>query len=236
MAVSGSVDFSLTALEIIEEARAMLGVHADEEPLEEHEKQRGLRVLNMMLKAWQADGVMYWTMTEGSHVLTQSDRDITFGTGADFTTLPFDIMDVRITRNSTDLKMREMSREEYYQLPIKTNEGYPTNWFYDRQRDSGTLYIWPAPDSTAGTLKFTYRRIINDMDVNADDMDLPQEWFEAVVANLAERLIPYYGKSGTPRAQDVAVKAATTYQTVKDFNVSEGAGSFMILPYGMAGY
>lgn len=236
MAVSGSVNFSLTAYEIVEKARRELGIHSAQEPLSNDELQEGLKTLNMMLKAWQAEGAIYSLMTEGTHTLSQGDYDITFGSGGDVTTVPFDITDIRITRNSIDTPMTEMSRDEYNALPVKSNQGFPLNWFYDRQRSGGTLYVWPAPDSTAGTLKFTYRRIINDMDVNADDIDLPQEWYEAVIFNLAERMIPEYGKSGTTRAQDIAAKATTSYNIVKGFDTAEGEGSISILPYGMAGY
>lgn len=234
MAVSGSVNFSLTASDIVEEAFAMLGIFADEEPMQSVDKNRGIRILNMMLKGWQADGVKYWDMTEGSLALVQSQASYSFATGGDFATVPFDLMQVRITRSGTDLEMLEISREDYFRLPNKTSEGYPTQWFYDRQRDSGTLYVWPVPDATAGTLKFTYRRVINDMDSNPDNMDLPQEWYEAVVSNLADRLAIYYsGIVSAGTRQDVSILAARSYALAKSFNVGEGEGSFSILPERM---
>jgi hypothetical protein len=233
MAVSNSTDFSLTALDIIEDARAEIGIHADEEPLAAHELKRGFRLLNRMLKAWQADGVMYWTATDGTLALVQSQLAYDFGAGGDFTTLPFDMMQVMISRSGSEIEMTEMSREDYKRLPIKTSEGYPTQWYYDRQRDSGVLYVWPAPDISAGTLNFTYRRSIMDMDVNADSMDLPQEWYRAVILGLAREMLRPYGKSGSPRAKEIIAEAMDAYATVKAFNTSEGEGSISILPYGM---
>lgn len=230
MAVSNSTDFSLSAEEIVREARALIGVDASEESLEAHELQEGLRALNMMLKAWQAKGIMYWTMTEGSLTLVQGQESYSFASGGDFTTVPFDIMDMRITRSSTDLPMTEMSREDYYALPLKTNQGYPTQWFYDRQRESGTLYVWPSPDATAGTLKFTYRRSIMDMDASGDNMDLPQEWYEAIISNLAKRFIPRYGPIDPMTAAEVKEQAAMSYDAVQTFNVGEGEGSISIMP------
>lgn len=230
MAVSGSVDFALTAVEIVEEARSLLGIDAEEEPLEAAELQKGLRALNMMLKAWQAEGLMISLLTEGTLALVQSQASYTFQAGGDFNTVPFEITDMRITRNSTDLPMFEMGREEYFALPNKTTEGYPTQWYYDRQRDGGRLYVWPAPDATAGTLKFTYRRVINDMDASANSLDLPQEWHEAVVYGLARKLMPRYGGAGTPEGQLVLTEAARSYQVVKDFGIGTGKNSIMIVP------
>ena len=230
MAVSNSIDFSLTATEIVEEAYRVAGIFADEEPMPATDLQNGLRKLNIMLKGWQADGIKYWLATEGTLTLVQSQESYSFASGGDFTTVPFDMLDVRITRSSNDIPMFELSREEYYALPNKTTEGYPTSWFYDRQRSSGTLYVWPSPDSTAGTLKFTYLRTIMDLDAGANNMDLPQEWYDAVITNLAARIVREHGLMGTPEGQSVMADAARTYAVVANFNVGEGEGSFMILP------
>lgn len=230
MTVSNSTDFSLTANELITSSLELLGIKADEEPLSQVELERGLRWLNIMLKAWEIDGVMAWTLTEGSFALVQSDVDYVIGAGGSFTTVPVDFIDMRITRNSVDMPMTRLSREDYYSMPVKTNEGYPTQWFYDRQRDSGTLYVWPAPDSAGGTLKFTYRRRIMDMDAAADNFDLPQEWYRAIVYGLALQLTPIYGKSGTPRAAEIRQEASDAYNSVKGFDMDEGESSIFVVP------
>jgi hypothetical protein len=230
MAVSNSVDFTLSANEVVETALGMLGVFAEEEPMEAFELNRGLRTLNMMLKAWQADMPMTWTMTEGTLTLVDGQEAYDFGAGGDFTTLPFDVIDVRINRGGNDLPMCQMSRIEYQDLPNKATKGYPTQWFYDRQRDSAKLYVWPAPDATAGTLKFTYRRVVMDMDGAANNLDLPQEWTEAVALNLARRLLVYYGGSGTPRGQTIIGEAELAYGKLASFDTGRGDGSITIRP------
>lgn len=230
MAVSSSIDFALTANDAVVTALELLGVRAEEEPLQQYELERGLRHMNMMLKGWEADGVMTWTKTEGTITLAQSDVDYVVGSGGSFTTVPLDIEDMRITRNSIDLPMFRLSRPDYFSIPNKTVEGYPTQWFYDRQRDGGTIYVWPAPDSTAGTLKFTYRRRIMDMDASANNFDLPQEWYLAITHGLAVMLGPIYGKTGTPRYEDIKAKAAAAYDSVKGFDQGEGEASIFVLP------
>jgi len=231
MAVSGSTDYTRTGTQIIEAARRKLGILAAEESMSSSELADGLDTLNMMLKTWAADGVMYWTMTEGTLSLTQGTASYSFASGGAFTTVPFDMVDMRITRGSNDLQMAEMSREEYFGLPLKTAQGYPTQWFYDRQRDTGTLYIWPTADASLGTLKFSYRRVIMDVDAGANHLDLPQEWLEAVVYNLADRIADDYGMD-MPK---ISAKALAFYQVVQKFNVGEGFGSLMIGPAGPHG-
>lgn len=230
MAVSSSTDFSQNAEELIEDARAELGILAEEEPLDSAELERGRRMLNRMFKAWETDGVYAWTYTEGTLTLTAADGSYTFQSGGDVTTVPLDITHMRITRSSIDLELTRMTREEYQSLPVKTTQGQPTQWFYDRQRDSGTLYLWPVPDSLAGTLKFTYRRRIMDMDSGSNDFDFPQEWYEAITYGLANRMIGPYGKAGTPEAQRVEREALRSYLVVKSYDAGEAENSIYMRP------
>lgn len=235
MALSGSTNFSMTAAQIIAEARALLGVLAEEEPMTAADLERGRLHLNLMIKAWQVDGPFEWTKTENTFALVQGDVDYVFGSGGTVTTVPFDITQVRITRNSTDLEMMELSREDYRRLPNKTTQGYPTQWFYDRQQASGTLYVWPAPDATGGTIKYTYRRMIQDIDNQTNDLDFPQEWYEAILYGLADRLAIPYGKAGTAVAASIASIAAVSFARVMAFDTGEGEGSITIVPEGYDG-
>lgn len=243
MAVSNSTDFSLNTVQIIQEALALIGAEMTDEPLKAHEFTWGLRALNMMLRTWQADGVMTWTLTEGTFSLVLGQPGYAFGSGGVFTTVPLDITDVRITRAGRDLPMYRMSRDDYYALPIKTNQGYPTQFYYDRQRDGGTLFVWPAPDAALGTIGFTYRRYVMDLTTSTNNIDLPKEWYEAIVYNLAKKLLPRFGGPNTtttrngmrrmsPEAQLVLTEADTTYKVLKGFDVGEGQGSISITPWG----
>lgn len=232
MTVSNSVDFNLSANEIVIEARRKVGVHDDEEPLEAQDLLTGMRALTMMLKTWQAEGVMCWTLTEGTLTLTATESYL-FGAGGAFTTVPLDITSVRINRGSNDIPMYRLSREDYFNLPNKTTTGYPTQFYYDRQRSGGTLYVWPSPDASLGTLKFTYRRLIMDMDASVDNPDVPQEWLEAMIYGLAKRLAENYGLTGTPDYQGIVNEATRTYMIVKGLDVGEGMGSIRIVPAGM---
>lgn len=228
MAVSNNIDFNQTAQELIVDALAELGVLAEEESLEATDLNRGLRMLTRMLKTWQADGVMTWTLTDGELTLVEGQESYVFGAGGDFTTVPLEVLDMQINRGTNDLRMFRLSREEYRMMPNKTVKGYPTQYYYDRQREGGTLYVWPAPDATAGTVKFTYRRIIMDMDNGTNNIDLPQEWHEAIIFGLASRLVGAYSLAGTPEAARVTAEAERAYKVVKGFDIGEGMGSVRV--------
>lgn len=230
MAVSGSTDFKSTAVEIITDARRLIGIHAEEEALAAHELETGLRVLTKMLKSWEADGIGSWVLTEGTLFLSEASASYTFGAGGAFSTVPFEITQMRISKDDgNEIEMTRLSREEYFGLPNKTSTGHPVQFFYDRQRDNGKLYVWPAPDDDYD-LAFTYRRRIMDLDDGTNNFDLPPEWEDAITYNLAERLMPMYGRSGTPEASQVVIRAGALYQTVKDFDIGESQGSIMMEP------
>lgn len=230
MTVSNSTDFSVTGADIVTNARRLLGIQPSEEELQAHELDEGLFFLNAMLKAWQADGVMVWSLTEGTFTLTPGTVSYVFGAGGAFTTVPLDIEQIRVNRNSVDLEMTRMSRSDYYTMPNKTNAGFPIQYFYDRQRDNGTLYVWPAPDTVSTSINFTYRRRIMDIDSGTDTSDLPQEWIKAMIYGLANELIPIYGKAGTPRAAKIEQGFSGAYISIKGFDNGEGMASVRITP------
>ena len=230
MAVSGTTAFAMTVSEIVTEARGLLGIQAVEEPLQAHELAQGIRALNMLLATWEVEGVKTYLLTEGQLTLVEGQASYTFGAGGDFTTVFRELTDARINRSGNDLPMERLSREQYYALPNKTTEGYPTSYFFDTQREGGTLYVWPAPDSTAGTFKFTYRRQLYDAGNGTDTLDVPKYYLEAVVYNLAKRLIPFYPGAAQISVQAVVAGAASTYATVSTFDAGEGKASITIEP------
>lgn len=230
MAVSGSTDFKSTAVELITDARRLLGIQAEEEALQTHELTTGKRFLTMMLKDWQVDPDLgTWLETEGSMALADGTASYLFGSGGAFTTIPFEITQVRVSQSGgNEIEMTPLSRQDYYRLPSRTNEGFPTQYFYDRQRDNGRLYVWPVPSDSSFAVTFTYRRRIMDVDADSNNLDLPPEWEWAVVNNLAMRLIPVYARGGTPESVQVISEAGSSLARLKAFDISNDGGSVII--------
>lgn len=99
-----------------------------------------------------------------------------------------------------------VSRNEYQMLPTKTTAGKAIQVYYDRQRTTGILYVWPTADNVKDYIKFTYKRPIEDFDDSTNDPDFPVEWIECLGLNLAVRLAP---KEQVPLAlrQDLKIDA-----------------------------
>lgn len=232
MTVSGSTDYNPAAVSIITNARRLLGINAEEESLEANELTIGLEWLTMLLKDWQVDPELgTWLKTEGAMALVSADKDYVFGAGGSFTTVPFEISSIRVSYNGgNEIPMRQMGRDEYFNLPNKTSTGFPTCYFYDRQRDSGMLYVWPVPGDNNYDIAFTYRRRIMDTDAGTDSLDIPPEWMWAVTNNLAVNLIPTCGRGGTPEATQIVMEAGKSLAKLKNFDESNDGGEIQFVP------
>lgn len=202
MATSGSIDFSMTAREVISFALRKLNVTASTEEPGADDAARAMTELNMMLKGWQKHENL-WRMTEGSVTLVASTASYALSP------VPHKVISARYRNSSSsDLPMNEMTREEYYNLPLKTSTGVPTNYFVDYQRSAVTIYTWPVISSvTTETIKYTYLRKFEDIDDLSNDIDVKTEHLEVVGYNLARRLGPDFGAAGTQKYAFIASEA-----------------------------
>lgn len=199
MATSGATDFNLTSRQVIKHALLILRVIASGEDPTADEASDATTTLNLMLKTWGSQGVL-WLKTEAVLPLVASQASYAISAARR-------VGSVRRRTNSIDTPMSELSRGEYYDLPTKSATGTPVSWYFDPQRSTRMLYVWPAPSTavaTNTTLQYTYDRVIEDVDALDNDIDAPQEWLEAIAYNLADRLMLQYGVDDpriTQRAQ-----------------------------------
>lgn len=205
MATSGSVNFSLNAGQIIEKAFHVLGKAAEGEALSSRMYDDGLSSLNLMLKTWGANEHL-WIKTERSLALVGGQAAYALDPK------PGRVLSVRRQTQNIDVPMNEMARDTYFNQPTKTSSAStPVSWYYDPQAFTGTLYLWPAPSvqtATNTTVNMTYLRRIQDMDASGDDLDMPQEWLQAVVWNLANELETEYPVNDGRLAGKIERKAA----------------------------
>lgn len=227
MTTSGSVNYALTTNQIIDEAFAICGVASEGEAVSADQYFQATRTLNMMVKAWSASDHI-WLRTEAA--VTPVAAQAPYALATLFTKRPLRVLSVRrrLTSGTLDTPLRELSREEYEALPNKAVTGIPTAFFYDPQRATGTLYVWPAPDATFATdqtLRVTYLRPIEDFDETNNDPDLPQEWLLVLSYGLADHLGVKYGVKADLR-QEIAARAAL-YKAQIDAWDSEPASLYM---------
>lgn len=175
-----------TARDLIGDALRKIGVCAMDEPMTADMAAAGLRALNRMLKSWQNKGYCTWA---------KSSQSVTLTTASSFTlnpARPLEILSCRFKRSGVEMPMLPFTRDEYDSLPLKTAHGTPTTYHYDRQREDARLYVWPVMSPVNGeTLEITYTREMDDQGLD-DPVDVPGEWYDAVVYGLAARLADDY--------------------------------------------
>ncbi len=98
------------------------------------------------------------------------------------------------TTNQTSIPMLKISREEYFDLPTKNVNGIPSHFYFDPRLSTSKVYLWPRPDDPEYYFRFTYERLLEDMDADGDNFDLPVEWLECLTYQLAVRVASAFGK------------------------------------------
>jgi hypothetical protein len=193
MATSGAATFGLNVRELCTFALEKMAYFAEGEAPTPGNLATARRSLNAMLKGWQMTGPNLFRQTEGTLTLTANTQSYTLSTK------PYRIVSARY-RNASgiDLPMELLTREEYFDLPLKSSSGVPTQYYFDPQRDAGTLYVWPVLAAvTTETIRYTYQRRFEDVTTLDEDIDIPQEWTETVAYNLALRLCDDFSIDGS---------------------------------------
>ena len=194
MATSSSIDLNLTAQELINYALRKINIVAQTENASGDDAERARIELNLMLKGWMRYEHL-WRRHEG--FVTLIDNTI----GYTLTPRPFRVYDVRFRDpNGIDTIMVPMNKQEYYQLNDKGSNGTPTQWFFDPQRDTDSLFVWPVllaiNTTTAETFRVSYQRRFEDVDTLTENVDIPQQYLDVVGQTLAARLADSYGRTG----------------------------------------
>lgn len=299
MAVSGSIDYTVTAEDVITEALELLGVLGEGESPNTNQLDSSRRTLNMMVKTWQADGLnlfavqklylflikdtqkytldssttahftssftqttvdgavssgntsvtlsdatgatngdniglyqddgtMHWTTLSGApsgnsiNLTDATTDDLSDGAVvyfySDKANRPMKVMEAYTFQyDSTEIPVKLLSRREYDELSDKDSEGFVNQVYFDPQRDTSNLYVWPTTSNERDYIILVVQRTLNDLDSNSDTLDYPQEWFMPLSYGLAMYLAPKYG---TPRDDynRVLVQANSLYEMAKGFD------------------
>lgn len=86
------------------------------------------------------------------------------------------------------------SMEDYNRLGLKTLTSFPYLYYYDPAWPLGVLYPWPVPQASIYGLYISVREQLPVQALTASMvLDLPYEYYAAILYNLALRLRPKYG-------------------------------------------
>ncbi len=175
--------------------------------------------LNDMFGQWQR---RRWLVTDLAEVVFSSTGKHLYTVGSDVTndiimTRPDRLADAFIRFNpnaatSVDSRLGIIeSRQDYNEISLKGQQGTTTSVYYDPAFPIGRLYLWPTPVANGQTeihLFFKSQEFLT-LGLN-DNINLPPEYNEAMLYNLAARLRPSYQLPPDPSIVAIAKSALAT--------------------------
>jgi hypothetical protein len=91
----------------------------------------------------------------------------------------------------TEIPLARLNRDDYTNLPNKSfQSNRPLQYWYDRLIPNPVMRLWPVPNSGAITSQIVLwvQRYIMDVGTMTQQVEVPQRWYEAIVAMLASKL------------------------------------------------
>ena len=228
MTSSGTYNFQPSLGELVLNAFARCGVRRTA-IMQEHMTDARFET-NLMLASWANQGVNLWEVVLISVPLIQGQTTYTVPAKVVM------ILDAVIQQNTGtssqfDRVIMPISRTEYSQTPNKLQQAPPTVFWFDRLINP-TVTLWPVPDQTNNyTLNYYAVTQIQDAELtDAQTVDIPYRWLDALAAGLAARLAAIYAPD---RMQMLEAKAQQAY-IIAATQDTENVGLY-ITP-GLSGY
>lgn len=178
------------------------------------------------------DNTIHWTTVNGA----PSGSTVTLTTGLDddaasgnalyaYTnkaTRPLQVTHGRAQVSTTsEIELTILAREDYFRLSNKAASGTVIQVYYNPRLTNGKLYVWPTAEDERVYLNLTTQISIQDFDAADNNPDFPAEWHEALVWNLAKRLIPEYGIVDQATITMITGLAQETWQLASEFDAEE---------------
>jgi hypothetical protein len=91
----------------------------------------------------------------------------------------------------TEIPLARLNRDDYTNLPNKVfTSNRPLQFWFDRQVTQPVMNLWPIPNEEAEVYQVIIwrQRYIMDVGSMTQEIEVPQRWYEAIVALLAARL------------------------------------------------
>ena len=123
-----------------------------------------------------------------------------------------------VLNGGLDYQVSILALENYNQIGLKTLNGpWPKALYYNPNAVSGNVFVWPNP--AQGEMHIFSSTIFSNYTSLYDDISLPQGYAMALRWNLAERLMPMYGKVSQVQIGMINQYAQESKSTIKRNNM-----------------
>ena len=196
MTTSGITTYQLDRDDIITAAIRKLGVIAESQTPSAQSITDGATALNMLIAEFRGLGMPLWARKEFSFNPIAGQQVYNLGLTQ---TPPFNIaypLHVyqafrQDSSNATKVYMEVIPNFNLNLYPTSSG-GTPVQVSYQPLINYGQLSLWPVPDSTAtsSVVNIIYQSPFEYFNASTDTMAFPEEWYNALVYNLASNLAP----------------------------------------------
>jgi len=163
--------------------------------------------MNLLFSQWAANGVNLFAVDLQTETTVESQPNYSAATGT------IAILDIVVRRDTIDTPIYRIDRQTYEYIPNKTNEGLPTQLFYNRIDNE--FFLWNTPENSTDSIRYWRLRRIQDIVSGAEIPDIPYEWMEALASGLAEFLSLKYAMD---RYEILKADASGKFKMADDFN------------------
>jgi len=177
MTTSGTTAFDLDIDDLVEEAYERLGMRMTSG----NQLKTARRSLNILFLDWANRGLNLWTIEQAILPIVQGNSVLA---------LPLDTVNVLTavirdpsTTPSIDISVDRISRAEYLNVPDKTTQARPSQ-FYIERTNVPKVYLYPAADKAYNLIYYRIRRI-QDAGDYTNTTDVNFRFLPCMVAGLS---------------------------------------------------
>lgn len=194
MAESGTFLFNPFVAELFDEAFENAGV--DPQVTGGSHIKSAQRSLRFMLNSeWSTVGIRNWMVSQQIHTTAVGETSFLLPAGG------MDIVEAVLRRQGdftptsqySDVEMYAITRNEYYTLVTKQNQGRPDRYWVERLGDTKVVHYWQAGSNT--TDQVVYSMFQQNQDITSSlqlQLGLPTYAYAAAAAGLAARIALKY--------------------------------------------
>ena len=179
--------------------------------------------LNMMLSMWNRRRWLVYNLVD-TYLQSTGALSYTVGPGGDFNIARPATVNAAFARlnpgasgqpsaSSVDYALESIdAREDWNKIQVKGIASFPYYYFYDSGYPTGTIYFWPVAQNTY-ELHITTIDPIGQFTGLTQVINLPPEYFEALLYNLVQRLRVAYRMQPDEEINGLARAALQTIRT-----------------------
>lgn len=218
----GPADFN-TPQRIIAQAMKNCGLLQKGQEPDSEDYAEYMPVLNDLINLKQTQGLKLWLQTDQSITLTAGVSEYLLGPGGSIlSTKPMRVLNdgYYLDVNNVSRPIFAISKNEYYMLSTRTQQGPITQFYVDKQELNLNVWFWLTPDDEAatGTAHLIVQNQVTNMVQLNDTLNFPQEWFMALHWGLADEISTGQPVTIMERCQQ---KAAMYFQLLEDWDVED---------------